>query len=179
MLPAGRRVMPRKEGRAWMCALTTMLLLGGVGSMSAQQQPTDAPSTREDAIAAERADKVAELWPERQSPMVDTVNRLVERGFNEGLESGKGANGPQIVLGGMRSGPGLYSRRRVSPLGFVGRTPGLPRHGTRDVPGRVSLRLQSRLPRVEDRARRRQWYTKYESSPDIDFYGPGQYVARG
>ena len=88
-------------------ALTTLMLLVYAVPSFAQQPATDAPRTREEAIAAERADKVAELWPERQSPMVETVNRLVERGFNEGLESGKGANGPQIVLGGMRPGQGF------------------------------------------------------------------------
>src|SRR4030095_13514207 len=54
-----------------------------------------------------RAKNLAELWRERTAPMVDTVNRLVERGFSEGLDSGKGANGPQIVLGGMRPGQGF------------------------------------------------------------------------
>jgi len=91
------------------CVLTSLLL---VPAVSAGQQPApEIPSTREEAIAAERADKVAELWPERQSPMVDTVNRLVERGLNEGLESGKGANGPQNVLGGMRPGQGFTDRK--------------------------------------------------------------------
>ena len=31
--------------------------------------------------------------------MVDIANGLAERGLNEGLESGKGANGVQLVLG--------------------------------------------------------------------------------
>src|SRR4026208_25332 len=79
-------------------ALTVLTLLVLAVPASAQQAATGAPTTREEAIASERADKLAELWPERQSPMVDTVNRLVERGFREGLDSGQGGNGPQIVL---------------------------------------------------------------------------------
>ena len=88
-------------------AFTALMLLACAVPSLAQQPTTEAPTTREEAIAVERADKVAELWPERQSPLVDTVNRLVERGFNEGLDSGQGSNGPQIVLGGMRPGQGF------------------------------------------------------------------------
>ena len=74
----------------------------------AQAAPTsEVPQTREEVIAAERADKVAELWPERQDAMVDLANGLVERGLKEGLESGLGANGVQVVLGGMRAGQGM------------------------------------------------------------------------
>jgi len=39
--------------------------------------------------------------------MVDRVNSLAERGFREGLDSGHGVNGPQLVLGGMRPGQGF------------------------------------------------------------------------
>ena len=165
--------MPGKEGRAWTCVLTAMLLLGTVTAVSAQQQPTEVPSTREEAIASERADKVAELWPERQSPMVDTVNRLVERGFNEGLESGKGANGPQIVLGGMRPGQGFTagvgSRRSdlwAERLGYRGTA-----RGTFQGAYLFDFNLDFQGLRSERGAVR--WYTKYESSPDIDFYGLG------
>ena len=73
----------------------------------AQEQPGAVPQTREGVIAAERADKVAELWPERQNAMVDIANGLSERGLNEGLESGRGANGIQLLFGGMRSGQGM------------------------------------------------------------------------
>jgi len=73
----------------------------------AQESGTEVPATRAEAIAEARADKVAELWPERQSPLVNRVNALLERGLKEGLDSGRGVNGPQIVLGGMRSGQGF------------------------------------------------------------------------
>ena len=93
--------------RMYRSALFSWLLLAGAMPAFAQQPEATTATTREEAIAAERADKLAELWPERTSPMVDTVNRLVERGFSEGLDSGKGSNGPQIVLGGMRPGQGF------------------------------------------------------------------------
>ena len=73
----------------------------------AQEPTTSPPQTRAEAIADERSAKVAELWPERQSPMVDRINALAERGLREGLDSGRGANGAQLVFGGMRSGQGF------------------------------------------------------------------------
>ena len=65
------------------------------------------PRTRAELIEDARDEKRATLWPERESPMVQQVNGLVERGLGDGLESGKGANGWQLVLGGMRSGQGM------------------------------------------------------------------------
>ena len=77
-------------------------------SAFAQGTPQNTPpQTRAEAIAADRADKVAELWPERQKAMVDIANGLVERGFKEGLDSGKGSNGIQFTVGGMRAAQGL------------------------------------------------------------------------
>jgi Omp85 superfamily domain len=155
-------------------ALGSVLLLVVAVPSSAQQTATNAPpSTREESIASERADKVAELWPERQSPMVDTVNRLVERGLSEGLDSGKGANGPQIVLGGMRPGQGFtagmgYRRSDLwsERLGY--RATG---RGTFQKAYLFDFNLDFQGLRTERTAVK--WYTKYESSPDIDFYGLG------
>jgi hypothetical protein len=136
----------------------------------AQEPGTDAPGTRTEAIENERADKVAELWPERQSPIVNTVNGLVERGFKEGLDSGRGVNGPQIVLGGMRPGQGsppgwaIVSGSHQRALGF---TP--PRECLQGATSDADLDFQGlRTERTSLR-----WYTKFESSPDIDYYGPG------
>src|SRR5262245_44361763 len=66
-----------------------------------------AQSTRADEIAQARRDQQARLWPERESPMVAHANALAERGFREGIEDGRGASGPQFVLGGLRSGQGF------------------------------------------------------------------------
>jgi hypothetical protein len=140
---------------------------------SASQATTGTPATREEVIASERADKVAELWPERQSPMVDTVNRLVERGFSEGLDSGKGANGPQIVLGGMRPGQGFtagvgYRRSDLwaERLGYRATV-----RGTLQKAYMFDFNLDFQGLKTDRTAV--TWYTKYESSPDIDFYGLG------
>ena len=152
--------------------IASLFLTIGVPSL-AQQSADAAPATREEAIAAERADKLAELWPERTSPMVDTVNRLVERGFSEGLDSGKGANGPQIVVGGMRSGQGFtaglgYRRSDLwaERLGYRATV-----RGTLQGAYLFDFNLDFQGLRTERTSVR--WYSKYESSPDIDFYGIG------
>jgi outer membrane protein assembly factor BamA len=153
-------------------ALITLVLVA-VAVPSLAQQPATGPTTREETIAAERNDKVAELWPERTSPIVDRANRLVERGFREGLDSGKGANGPQIVLGGMRSGQGF-----TAGMGYRRSDLWAERLGYRAT-GRATLQraylfdfnLDFQGLKTERTAVR--WYTKYESSPDIDFYGLG------
>ena len=155
-------------------AVIAFFLLAGAAIPSFAQQPAPgAPATREEAIAAERADKLAELWPERTSPMVDTVNRLVERGFSEGLDSGKGANGPQIVLGGMRPGQGFtagigYRRSDLwaERLGYRATA-----RGTLQGAYLFDFNLDFQGLRTERSSVR--WYTKYEHSPDIDFYGLG------
>src|SRR5687767_10047798 len=69
--------------------------------------PARAQMTRAEEIDMARRDKQARLWPERESPLVRQANDLVERGFREGVDDGYGANGPQVVLGGMRSGQGM------------------------------------------------------------------------
>ena len=56
--------------------------------------------SRTQEIQSARADKMAHLWPERESPLVQQVNQLVERGLLEGAQTGMGANGWQVVLGG-------------------------------------------------------------------------------
>ena len=153
-------------------ALITLVLVA-IAVPSLAQQPATGPTTREETIAAERNDKVAELWPERTSPIVDRANRLVERGFREGLDSGKGANGPQIVLGGMRSGQGF-----TAGMGYRRSDLWAERLGYRAT-GRATLQraylfdfnLDFQGLKTERTAVR--WYTKYESSPDIDFYGLG------
>ena len=52
------------------------------------------PKTRVEAINQERSDKRAMLWPERQSPLVSEVNKLVERGFLSSTEWREGRPGP-------------------------------------------------------------------------------------
>jgi outer membrane protein assembly factor BamA len=154
--------------------LRVMLIAGLIASPAlAQQAATDAPATRAEAIAEERADKVAELWPERQSPLVKTVNGLVERGFNEGLESGRGPNGTQIVLGGMRPGQGFTAGLGYRRSDLWQERLGLRTTARGTLQGAylfdADLDFQGlRTPRTSLRL-----YSKYEHSPDIDFYGLG------
>jgi len=139
----------------------------------AQEQPSAVPQTREAVIGAERADKVAELWPERQNAMVDIVNGLGERGLGEGLDSGKGANGIQFLFGGMRSGQGMsggvgYRRSDLfrEQLGIRGTARATTRGGYMfdadvDFNGLHSDRTFLR------------WYTRFEHSRHIDYFGQG------
>ena len=64
-------------------------------------------TSREEEILQQRTDKRARLWPERTSGIVKQVDKFTERGLLEGAQSGKGSNGPQFLLGGMRSGNGM------------------------------------------------------------------------
>jgi outer membrane protein assembly factor BamA len=141
--------------------------------VAAQSPGTAAPQTREDLIAAERAEKVAELWPERQSAIVDMANRLSERGFDEGLESGRGANGFQMVLGGMRSGQGLsggvgYRRSDLArdQLAFRGTARGTTRGG-------YMFDAEVDFQGLRTERTFLQWYTRLEHSPEIDYFGLG------
>ena len=142
------------------------LLLAAIG---AAQQPT----TRAEEIERQRRDKQARLWPERESPLVEQVNKLVERGLYEGLESGKGANGVQIVMGGMRSGQGVsvgvgYRRSDIWHDRFAMR-------GTARVTPLLAYLFDLQL---DFQSLQKDWffldfYTKYEYSPQMDFYGQG------
>jgi outer membrane protein assembly factor BamA len=131
------------------------------------------PATRTETIAAARADKVAELWPERQNAMVDLVDGLVERGLKEGLDSGKGANGLQAIIGGMRAGQGAsfgvgYRRSDLfrEHLGYRGTARGT-------VWGGYMLDLELNFGGLHTEHTDVRWYTKFEHSPHIDYFGAG------
>jgi outer membrane protein assembly factor BamA len=145
----------------------------GPATASAQPEPVEPPRTRAEAIQAERREKVAELWPERESPLVARVNQLVERGFKEGLDSGEGADGPQIVLGGMRSGQGFS-------FGVGYRRAGLWRdrlsyrataRGTINLAYLLDFDLDVKSFRSEKTFV--DIYTKFEHSPHSSYYGQG------
>jgi len=116
---------------------------------------------------------VAELWPERQNAMVGMANGIVERGLKEGLDSGKGTNGLQLLLGGMRAAQGIsggvgYRRSDLlhEQLGVRGTVRGTPQ-GAYMVDADVDFQ-GLRTARTYLR-----WYTRYEHSPGIDYFGPG------
>src|SRR5262249_10195666 len=137
----------------------------------AQEPPAGgAPQTRAEVIATDRADKVAQLWPERQNAMVDLVNGLAERGFKEGLDSGRGANGLQFPLGGMRAAQGMafgigYRRSDLfrEHLGYRGTARVSTRGGYL-----FDFDLDFKGLRTERTSLR--WYTKFEHSPSIDYF---------
>ena len=139
----------------------------------AQTPPADTPQTRADVIAAERAEKVASLWPERQKAMVDLVNGFVERGFKEGLDSGRGANGMQLVIGGMRAAQGMSGgvgyrrsdlfREQLDARGTL--------RGT--IHGAYMLDLDLDFHGLRTDRTSLRWYTKFEHSPQIDYFGEG------
>jgi outer membrane protein assembly factor BamA len=129
--------------------------------------------TRAEEIEAHRRDKQARLWPERQSPLVDTVNDLVERGLYEGARSGQGANGWQAVLGGMRSGQGVsfgvgYRRGDLWHERLAFRT-------TARMTPELAYMFDAQLDLQGLRSDRffLDFYTRFESSPQMDYYGQG------
>ena len=134
--------MTALQPAGWLPALPLFLLTIPV---CAQGQTLETPRTRAEAIAVERADKVAELWPERQSPLVDRANALAERGFKEGLDSGQGPNGVQLLLGGMRIGQGMTGGIGYRRSDFWQERLGLPGHGARHDPACLHDGLQSRF----------------------------------
>jgi len=157
--------------------LMTMLCVGTVYAQDQAPQGQE-PTTRAEAIAAARAEKVAELWPERQNAMVDVVDGMVERGLKEGLDSGKGANGPQIVLGGMRDAQGLsvgmgYRRSDLfrERLGYRGTARGTIR-------GAYMLDFELDFSGLRTERTSVNWYTKFEHSPEIDYFGAGNATSK-
>ena len=137
--------------------------------------PALAQTTRAEAIDQQRRDKRARLWPEYESPLVRQANDLVERGFREGIEDGRGANGPQVVLGGMRSGHGMslgggYRKTDIwaERVGVRG-TARMTVNEAYMVDGRVDFQG------LEFDRGFLNLYGKYEHSPRMDFYGLGPF----
>ena len=151
----------------WMLGFFALLLLPGSDLSMGQVQ------SRVQEIQSARADKMAHLWPERESPLVQQVNTLVERGLLEGAQTGQGANGWQVVLGGMRSGQGMtvglgYRRSDLfnDKLGF--RT---TFRGTLKLASLVDFQLT--FPKLQTERAFFNLHASYENSPQIDFYGKG------
>jgi len=139
----------------------------------AQDDPE--PKTRAELIEQQRREKRARLWPERQSPIAEIANGLVERGLLDGVQSGLGGgNGLQFVLGGMRSGQGMsvglgYRRSDLwnDRLGFRSTVRGtLPQAAW-------MVDTQLYLPYLQAERGFLDVYTKYESSPEMNYYGEG------
>ena len=150
--------------------LTVVALVIDATPAFAQEGP---PKTRAEAIERERDEKRARLWPESQSPIVEFANNLVERGLLDGVDSGLGANGPQLVLGGMRSGQGMslgvgYRRSDLWHDRFGFRT---TVRGTIETAWMVDAQFY--FPKLYTERGFLDVYMKYEYSPQMDYYGQG------
>lgn len=172
-MSTSRISVPRAFAAAVCCAAVLLV----------QAAPAPAQTTRAEEIDQARRDKQARLWPEHESPLVRRANDLIERGFREGIEDGYGANGPQIVLGGMRSGHGMsfgggYRKTDIwqERLGF--RTTGrLTVQDAYMVDARLDFQGLQRRTAFSELTGRSFFnlYAKYESSPQMDFYGLGPF----
>ena len=151
------------RGFLWICVLC----------MVSQGLAWGQAASRVEEIRQRRIDKQARIWPERTSGIVKQVSSFTERGLLEGAQSGKGNNGIQFVLGGMRSGNGAafgLGYRRVDllneKLGFRATA-----RGTFQASYMFDFELN--FPRLADRGTELQLYAKYENSPLMDYYGAG------
>jgi outer membrane protein assembly factor BamA len=132
-----------------------------------------AQASRTDEILGRRLDKQANLFPERTTFIVKKLNELTERGLLEGARSGRGANGWQLVLGGMRSGNGMsfglgYRRGDLwgERLGFRSTFRGT-------IQAAYMFDFLVDFPRLKSQRGELEVYFKYENSPMMDYYGPG------
>ncbi|MGD8815565.1 MAG: hypothetical protein PVJ51_00160 [Acidobacteriota bacterium] len=163
-----------------LCAL--LAALSFAPAAIAQQEPAQqesaqqdrGPRTRAELIEMERREKIARLWPERQSPIAQMANGFVERGLLEGVRSGLGGgNGVQFTLGGMRSGQGAafgvgYRRSDLfdDRFGFRATV-----RGTADLAWMTDVQLY--FPPLQSRRGFLDIYGRYEYSPQMDYYGEG------
>jgi hypothetical protein len=138
-------------------------------------RPADAQTTRAEEIDQARRDKLARLWPERESPLVRQANDLVERGFREGVEDGFGANGPQVVLGGMRSGHGMSFGAGYRKTDIWDERIGVRMTGRMTIQDAYMLDGRVDFQGLQAEGSFINLYMKYESSPQMDFYGLGPF----
>jgi hypothetical protein len=130
-------------------------------------------TSREEEIRQQRTDR--HRTPRSGSGIVKLFDKYTETGFLEGARSKKGKNGTQFLLGGMRSGNGttfVLGYRRVDlwdeKVAFRVTARGTPRAAYM-FDAEVDFSRLTPLRRGELRV-----YAKYENSPQMDYYGPGQ-----
>jgi hypothetical protein len=130
-------------------------------------------TTRIEELKQQQIDKQARIWPERTSGFVKQVNKYTERGLLEGAESGKGANGPQFVLGGMRSGQGTTFGVGYRRIDLWGERVGFRATARATFLASYMFDLEIDFPRLNTKRGELKFYAKYENSPQMDFYGTG------
>jgi len=162
--------MMRRCAFCWLCATVFAALL--TTSQVAQAQDV---ATRAEEIELARRQKHATLWPEREGLLVGPANRLLERGLLEGIQNGLGNNGWQLLFTGTRSAQG-------QTFGIGYRRSDLF-HDALDARATVRGSLAGALlvdSEVEINNLRRSpdtfltFYSKYERSPHMEFYGIGR-----
>ena len=162
----GRR--PAAEPLAVVCLiLSATVILPLVTAQPVRAQV----ASRAEQLAALRRDKVARLWPERQSRIVDIANNFTERDL---LGDGGRPNGFQaVILGGTRSGHGFsygigYGRSDLWRDRFAFNvTARATRHKA------YAFDFSAELPRFLSERGFLRYETKFENSPQMDYYGPG------
>ena len=152
---------------------TTVLVIGAFLLFHVTQLNAQATS-REEEILQQRTDKRARLWPERTSGIVKQVDKFTERGLLEGAQSGKGSNGPQFLLGGMRSGNGMSFGLGYRRVDLWGERLGFRTTVRGTILEAYMFDAEVNFPRVNTRRVDVRAYAKYENSPQMDYYGPGQ-----
>jgi len=163
-IQSSRSITNTSHGSLWLAAL---LLTLSATLLQAQ------PKTRTEEIEQQRREKMAVLWPERESPLVDKVNGMVEKGLLDGAQTGKGKNGWQVTMGGMRPGQGASfgaGYRRTDILRDLIGVRGTAR-GTFQQAYMFDLEIDVQKLRSEKSYL--DFYLKYENSPQMDYYGPG------
>jgi hypothetical protein len=151
-----------------------IVLIAALFTAAAKAQEDPKPKTRSEAIEMQRREKRARLWPERKDPIAEIVNGFVERGLLDGVSAGRGGgNGFQLALGGMRSGQGMsfgvgYRRSDLlrDRIGFRATARGTPQLAW-------MADLSVYLPQLQTERGFLDVYTKYEYSPQMDYYGEG------
>jgi hypothetical protein len=131
-------------------------------------------TSREEEIRQQRTDKLARLWPERTSGIVKQVDKYMERGLLEGAQSGKGNNGLQFLLGGMRSGNGTSFGLGYRRVDLWGERLGFRATARGTIAEAYMFDAEVNFPRLNTRRVDVRAYAKYENSPQMDYYGPGQ-----
>jgi outer membrane protein assembly factor BamA len=150
-----------------------MTLVAGGLALLGLAASAQAQTTRAEGIDIARRDKQARSWPERESPIVRQANELIERGFREGVEDGYGANGPQVVLGGMRSGHGMSFGVGFRKTDIWRERIGVRTTGRMTIHGAYMVDARLDFQGLEFGRSFANFYAKYEKSPRMDFYGTG------
>ncbi len=170
---AGHESAPRPVKR--LSRVFGALLVGTLCLLSLASQLKAQATSREEEIRQARTDKRARLWPERTSGIVKLIDKYTDSGLLEGARLKRGNNGIQFMLGGMRSGHGTSAGigyRRVDlwneKLAFRATARGTLQEA-------YMFDLEMDLSRLTNQRRSElRFYAKYENSPQMDYYGPGQ-----